>query len=97
MNIKLNMADDRAVWIEQICDQIKAGIASGEIPPGSLIPSMRMLAKELGIGIENTQRAYMRLKREGVLVRYDAKGAIVAGEAPAAEAPAEEVTETPAE
>ena len=64
---------------EQIAEQIKALIISGELQEGDALPSMRLLAKELRISVITTQRAYEELEREGFLTSITGKGSFVAG------------------
>ena len=63
---------------EQIYDQIKAMILSGELKEGDALPSMRLLAKELRISVITTKRAYEELEREGFLYTVPGKGCFVA-------------------
>ena len=48
---------------EQIEEQIKSQIMSGDLIEGDSLPSMRVLAKELKISIITTKRAYEDLER----------------------------------
>lgn len=64
---------------EQIYDQIKAMILSGELKEGDALPSMRLLAKELRISIITTKRAYEELEREGYIESFTGKGSFVRG------------------
>ena len=64
---------------EQIAEQIKALIISGELQEGDALPSMRLLAKELRISVITTKRAYEELEREGFLTSITGKGSFVAG------------------
>ena len=64
---------------EQIAEQIKALIISGELQEGDALPSMRLLAKELRISVITTKRAYEELEREGFLTSITGKGSVVAG------------------
>lgn len=63
----------------QIFDQIVEQIQSGEIPEGMILPSIRGLAKELGISVITTTRAYNELESEGYIVSRQGKGSIVLG------------------
>lgn len=63
---------------EQIKMQIREGILSGDLPPGTQMPSIRALAKELRIGIITGKRAYEDLCTEGLLVSHPGKGVYVA-------------------
>ena len=64
---------------EQIVEQVKALIISGELKEGDALPSMRLLAKELRISVITTKRAYEELEREGFLYSQTGKGSFVAG------------------
>ena len=63
----------------QIFDQIVEQIQSGDIPEGTTLPSIRGLAKELGISVITTTRAYNELEGEGYIVSRQGKGSIVLG------------------
>lgn len=62
---------------EQIKEQMKAMILSGDLKEGDMLPSMRLLAKELRISIITTKRAYEELEREGYIESYTGKGSFV--------------------
>ncbi len=67
---------------EQIVKQIKSLILQGELPEGELLPSMRLLARELRISVITTKRAYEELEREGFLTTVPGKGCFVAPQNP---------------
>lgn len=62
---------------EQIEEQIKSQIMSGELMEGDVLPSMRVLAKELKISIITTKRAYEDLERDGFIESITGKGSFV--------------------
>lgn len=64
---------------EQIEEQIKNQIISGELAEGEPLPSMRILAKELKISIITTKRAYEELERDGFIYSVMGKGSFVKG------------------
>lgn len=64
---------------EQIQEQIKNQILTGEIKEGDALPSMRVLAKELKISIITTKRAYEELERDGFIESVTGKGSFVKG------------------
>lgn len=64
---------------EQIEEQIKRQIMTGELREGEALPSMRILAKELKISIITTKRAYEDLERDGFIVSVTGKGSFVKG------------------
>ena len=62
---------------EQIEEQIKNQIMTGELLAGEILPSMRVLAKELKISIITTKRAYEDLERDGFIESVMGKGTFV--------------------
>lgn len=64
---------------EQIEEQIKSQIMSGDLVEGDSLPSMRVLAKELKISIITTKRAYEDLERDGFIYTVVGRGSFVKG------------------
>ena len=62
---------------EQIKEQIKAAIFSGELTEDELLPSMRGLARDLKVSVITTTRAYSDLEAEGFVVNVQGKGCYV--------------------
>lgn len=77
MNIIIRNTGDIPIY-EQIVEQIKRAIVTGEISEGDVLPSMRLLAKELRISLITTKRAYEELEREGFIVTMTGRGSFVA-------------------
>lgn len=77
MKIVISQKIDKPIY-EQIVSQIKSMIISGELTEGDLLPSMRVLAKELRISVITTKRAYEELEREGFIVTYTGRGSFIA-------------------
>ena len=69
--------DSATPLYEQIISQIKAAILKGEIQQGALLPSIRMMAKELKVSIITVKRAYEDLEREGFVETTPGKGTYV--------------------
>lgn len=63
---------------EQIANQVKSSILSGELQEGTAIPSMRALAKDLHISVITTKRAYEELEKAGFIYSIVGKGSFVA-------------------
>ena len=63
---------------EQIETELRGQIMRGDLPPDTLLPSIRTLAKELKIGIITAKRAYDDLCAEGFLYSVQGKGVFVA-------------------
>ena len=64
---------------EQIEEQIKSQIITGELSEGDALPSMRILAKELKISIITPKRAYEDLERDGFIESVTGRGSFVKG------------------
>ena len=63
---------------EQIMEQIKAAIVSGELAADTELPSVRALSKELKISALTVKKAYDFLGEEGFTVTVHGKGTYVA-------------------
>lgn len=61
----------------QIREQIKEQILNGQIPEGTVLPSIRNLAKETGVSVITTTRAYAELEQEGVIASMQGRGSVV--------------------
>ena len=62
---------------EQIKEQIKAAIFSGDLKEDDLLPSIRQLARDLKISVITTTRAYGDLEEEGFIASVQGKGSYV--------------------
>lgn len=67
---------------EQITEQIKNKILSGELRSGELLPSIRSLARDLRISVITTKNAYIALEKEGYVTTIPAKGTYVSDKNP---------------
>lgn len=63
---------------EQIMDQIKAAIITGELTEDMMLPSVRGLSKDLKISALTVKKAYDNLEQEGFTVTVHGKGTFVA-------------------
>jgi GntR family transcriptional regulator len=63
---------------QQIFDQVRDQILSGDLPPGTALPSIRALAKDLRVSVITTKRAYDELEAAGYLYTVPGKGCYVA-------------------
>jgi DNA-binding FadR family transcriptional regulator len=60
---------------EEICDRIRARLASGELKPGDKLPAERELAQQLGVGRNALREALRSLEIAGILeLRKGVKG-----------------------
>ena len=62
---------------EQIMEQIKAQIISGQLKENDILPSVRTMAKELKISALTVKKAYDNLEAEGMTVTVHGKGTYV--------------------
>lgn len=58
----------------QIIEYVKYRISNGEYPPGSLLPSERALAKELGVNRSTVVTAYEELRASGLVTSKKGSG-----------------------
>ena len=67
---------------EQIRSQISSLIATGALPMGSRLPTVRSLAADLGIAAGTVGRAYKELEAAGLIESRRRNGTVVAHAAP---------------
>ena len=70
--------ESREPIYSQIEGQFKALIASGQLPAGTPLPSIRALSKDLEISVITTRRAYQDLEYQGFIKTTQGKGTFVA-------------------
>jgi GntR family transcriptional regulator len=81
MNLLISTSNKEPLF-QQIKEQIKQHIYSGELKEGDALPSMRVLAKDLKVSVITTKRAYEELEKEGYLISAVGRGTFVAGQQP---------------
>ena len=64
---------------EQIKQQVKSAILSGELQEEEALPSLRTLAKDLKISVLTVTRAYTELEQEGFVKNIQGRGCYVLG------------------
>lgn len=77
MKIIINSSSMVPIY-EQIVEQIKAQILSGELKENDNLPSVRTLSKDLRISALTVKKAYDSLEQEGFTVTVHGKGTYVA-------------------
>ena len=78
MDIIISNSSGKPIY-EQVEDQIKAAILSGELSEGEQLPSIRGLANSLRVSAITTKRAYTDLEAAGFIETVQGKGSFVAG------------------
>jgi len=66
---------------EQIVDGVQRLIRSGDLKPGTVLPSVRQLASDLEINPNTVARAYRALERDCILETAGRRGTRVAADA----------------
>lgn len=73
--LKINLMPQGTLAIyEQIVNQLKSAIVSGELTAGEALPSIRSLAADLAVSVITTKRAYEELEKEGLIRSVAGKG-----------------------
>jgi DNA-binding transcriptional regulator YhcF (GntR family) len=62
---------------EQLRTQIAARVATGALPAGTKLPTVRQLATELGLATNTVARAYRELEADEVIVTEGRRGSFV--------------------
>ena len=70
--------DDPEPMYRQIESQLRDFILGGQLEPGTRLPSMRALARDLSCSVITTRRAYEDLEGEGFIRTRQGMGTLVA-------------------
>lgn len=62
---------------QQIMEQMKEAVFSGELEDGEMLPSIRNFAKDLRVSMLTIRRVYDELEKEGFLIRQVGIGTFV--------------------
>ena len=76
MKIFINENSPRPIY-DQIVQAVKNSIVNHELHPGDMLPSIRSLARDLGISVITTKRAYEELEKQGLIYSEQGKGFFV--------------------
>ncbi len=71
-----NFTNDAPIYA-QLVEQVKAGIVTGQFPPGERLPSVRDMATEAGVNPNTMQRAMAELERQGLVYAQRTAGRMV--------------------
>ena len=63
---------------EQLRQQVARRVASGALPPGTRLPTVRNLAADLHLAVNTVARTYKELEADGVVVTEGRRGTFVA-------------------
>jgi GntR family transcriptional regulator len=76
MNITIDIEDSTPVF-SQLITQIKEAVISGDLKPGSALPSIRQLANDLDINKKTVSKAYQFLERDSVIETKGYRGTYI--------------------
>lgn len=77
MIIEIDFNSEEALYM-QLRNQIIMGIATAKYQEGDALPSIRVLADEIGINMHTVNKAYTVLKQEGFVKVDRRRGAVIA-------------------
>ncbi|MCI8531675.1 MAG: GntR family transcriptional regulator [Lachnospiraceae bacterium] len=76
MKLIINHSSMQPIY-EQISGQIKDLIIHGELTEGAVLPSVRVLARELRVSALTVKKSYDTLEQEGFVTTVHGKGSFV--------------------
>lgn len=79
--LRIDPADPRPIW-RQIEESVRHLVASGAMAAGTVVPSVRDLARELQVNPATVSKAYQRLTDAGVLAVRRGEGTYVSDAPP---------------
>lgn len=68
MFLEIDLSSETPIYI-QLMYQIKKGIINQELLPEENLPSVRVLAGDLGVNMHTVNKAYNLLTEEGILIK----------------------------
>ncbi len=80
MTFRLSEGSGVPYW-RQVRDELADRIRSGQLPPGSPLPSIRELAVETLVSVITVKKAYEELERANLVYSHQGRGTFVADHA----------------
>ncbi len=77
MKLSVNPNDKTPIY-RQLYEQIASDVLSGALAPGTPLPPIRTVSKELGVSMITVRSAWEMLERDGYLVTRAGSGCFVA-------------------
>ncbi|MEM9364940.1 MAG: GntR family transcriptional regulator [Planctomycetota bacterium] len=78
--MQIQIHDDGTPLYQQVVDQIRMRILSGQFVAGDELPPIRVLAERLRINANTVARAYRELEVAGLVEKRRTRGTFVTGE-----------------
>ncbi len=76
MQITIHTDSDRPIY-RQVADEIKVLIVGGTLAAGTVLPTVRQLAADLGVNMNTVATAYRELQNDGLIAIRHGSGAVV--------------------
>ena len=77
LNINLSKYSKEPLY-EQIINEIKRNVLSGDLEPAVRLPSIRQLSKDLEVSVITVKKAYDTLENENYIATIPSKGTYIA-------------------
>lgn len=77
MDFRIDPHSDQPIYA-QIVEQAQMGIASGQLAPGTKLPTVRQLAVDLRVNVSTVAHAYVELERAGIVFTRTGLGTFIA-------------------
>lgn len=74
--LSLDMQSRQPIY-EQLITKMTEMIVLGDYAPAEQLPSVRMMARDLGVNPNTVQKAYQELERKGVIYSVAGKGSFI--------------------
>ena len=75
--LQLDLKSRKSIY-EQVMDQLKEQIMTGQMATGEKLPSVRELSKSITVNPNTVQKAYRELERQGYIYTTSGVGTFVA-------------------
>jgi len=76
VQITIHTDSDRPIY-RQVADEIKVLIVGGTLAAGTVLPTVRQLAADLGVNMNTVATAYRELQNDGLIAIRHGSGAVV--------------------
>jgi len=76
MIIQIDFGSEEALYM-QLYNQIIYSIATADLRPGDVLPSVRDMAEDIGINMHTVNKAYAFLRQDGYLKLDRRRGAVI--------------------
>lgn len=76
MILEINFESDEPIYL-QLRNRIIEGIAQKKLCPGDILPSVRIMAADLGINLHTVNKSYNLLKKDGFIIVHKRKGVLI--------------------